>query len=70
MGSPVHIISFEWGTTRIKTFIILYIYIYIYIYISMTMDDDITSNKLKFVDDTKVFRHVKMMEINNIYKTF
>ena len=34
--------------------------------------DDNTSKLqklLKFVDDTKVFRKVKMMVINNIYKT-
>ena len=45
-------ISFKWGTTRIRitTFIILY-------YIN-DLDDNITSNVLKFGDDTKVFRKV------------
>ena len=45
-------ISFEWGTTRIRirTFIILY-------YIN-ELDDNITSNVLKFGDVTKVFRKV------------
>ena len=48
-------ISFEGGTTRIsiRTFIILNIYIYI-----NDLDDNIPSNVLKFVDDTKVFRKV------------
>ena len=46
-------ISFEWGTTRIsiRTFIILNICI-------NDLDDNITSNVLKFADDTKVFRKV------------
>ena len=41
------------------TFIIrnIYIYIYIYIYIN-DLDDNITSNVLKFADDTKGFRKV------------
>ena len=45
-------ISFEWGTTRIRirTFIILY-------YIN-NLDDSITSNVLKFGDDTTFFRKV------------
>ena len=62
-------IGFQWGTTRIsiRTFIILNIYIYIYIYIN-DLDDSITSNILKFADDTKVFRKVILMVINNIYK--
>ena len=34
------------------------------------LDDNITSNVLKFADDTKVFRKVlTLMVINNIYKT-
>ena len=47
-------ISFEWGTTRIsfRTFNILNIYINDYQYIN------ITSNVLKFADDTKAFRRV------------
>ena len=46
-------ISFEWVTTRIRvrTFIFLNIYI-------SDLDDNITSNVLKFADDTKVFRKV------------
>ena len=46
-------ISFEWGTTRIsiRTFIILNIYI-------NDSDNNITSNVLKFADDSKVFRKV------------
>ena len=45
-------ISFEWGTTRIRirTFINIY-------YIS-DLDDNITSNVLKFGDYTKAFRKV------------
>ena len=45
-------LGFEWGTTRIsiRTFIILNIY--------LDLDDNITSNVLKFADDTKVFRKV------------
>ena len=48
-------ISFQWGTTRIsiRTFIILNIYIYIY-----HLADNLTSNVLKFADDTKMFRKV------------
>ena len=48
-------ISFEWGTTRIsiRTFIILNTYIYIYIYIS-DLNDNITTNVLKFAEDTSV----------------
>ena len=36
---------------------LLHKYIYIYIYIN-NLDDNITSNVLKFADDTKVFRKV------------
>ena len=46
-------IGFEWGTSRIsiRTYIILNIYI-------NDLGDSITSNVLKFVDDTKLFRKV------------
>ena len=46
-------IGFEWGTSRIsiRTYIILNIYI-------NDLDDSITSNVLKFADDTKLFRKV------------
>ena len=46
-------IGFEWGTPRIsiRTYIILNIYI-------NDLDDSITSNVLKFADDTKLFRKV------------
>ena len=45
-------IGFEWGTSRIsiRTYIILN-------YIN-DLDDSITSNVLKFADDTKLFRKV------------
>ena len=33
------------------------------------LDDNITSNVLKFADDTNVFRRVNNYNINNIYKT-
>ena len=46
-------ISFEWGTTRISIGHLLFL-----IYIN-DLDDNITSNILKFVDDTKVFRCAK-----------
>ena len=47
------------GITKISimTFIILNIYIYIYIYIN-DLDDNITSQVLKFADNIKVFRKV------------
>ena len=32
------------------------------------LDDDITSKVLKFADDTKVFRKIKVMQIDSIYK--
>ena len=46
-------ISFEWCTRRIsiRTFIILNIY-------TSDLDDNITSNVLKFADDTKLLRKV------------
>ena len=34
------------------------------------LDYNITSNVLKFVDDTKVLKRLKMMVINNIYKNY
>ena len=42
-------VSFQWGTTRIniRTFIMFNIYI-------NNLDDNITSNVLKFADDTSV----------------
>ena len=43
-------------------------YLLFLIYIN-DVDDNIINNVLKFVDDTKVFRKVKVMVINNIYKT-
>ena len=48
-------LSFEWGTTKIsiRTFIILNIYI-------NDLDDNITSNVLKFANDTKLFRKVNI----------
>ena len=48
-------IGFEWGITMIsiRTFIILNNFLYI-----NDLDDNITSNILKFADDTKVFRKV------------
>ena len=48
-------IGFEWGTSRtsIRTFVILNIYIYI-----NDLDDSITSDVLKFADNTKLFRKV------------
>ena len=33
------------------------------------LDDNITSNVLKFADDTNFFRRLALMVINNIYKT-
>ena len=33
------------------------------------LDDNITSNVLKFVDDTKFLERLTLMVINNIYKT-
>ena len=46
-------IGFEWGTSRIsiRTYILFLIYI-------NDLDDSITSNVLKFADDTKLFRKV------------
>ena len=32
------------------------------------LDDDITSKVLKFADDTKVFRKLKVMQIDSNYK--
>ena len=43
---------FEWGTSRVSTGPILFL-----IYIN-DLDDSITSNVLKFADDTKLFRKV------------
>ena len=53
-----------WGSTRISigTFINLNINI-------NDLDDNITNNVLKFADDIKLFRKVKMMVMNNVYKT-
>ena len=42
-----------------------YIYIYIYIYY---FENYIFSKVLKFADDTKVFRQVKMIQINTVYR--
>ena len=41
--------------------------ILILIYIN-DLDDDITSKMLKFADDTKVFKEIKVMLIDSIYK--
>ena len=43
-------IGFEWGTSRIS--------IRTYIILNNDLDDSITSNVLKFADDTKLFRKV------------
>ena len=58
--------QFEWGTTRISigSFIILNICIYI-----NDLDDNITSNILKFADTQKHLERLTLMVINNIYKT-
>ena len=45
-------ISFEWGTTRISIRPLFFL-----IYVN-DLDDNITSNILKFLDDTKVFTKV------------
>ena len=53
---------------KIKTVALFLIYIYIYIYIN-DLDNNITSNVLKFADDTECLEGLTMMVINNIYKT-
>ena len=53
----------QWSVSGPLLFLI-YIYIYIYIYIN-DLDDNITSNVLKFADYANV---ITMMVINNIYK--
>ena len=57
-------ISYMWGSTMISigTFINLNINI-------NDLDDNITNNVLKFADDIQLFRKVKMMVMNNVYKT-
>ena len=56
---------FEWGTTgiSIRPYTVFNIYIYIY----NDLEDDISSEVLKYADDTKVER-LLMLQINKVYR--